>query len=268
LPAGVRRAADQAFCGLFQLIFPDDCRVCGEPLHEVSRIPVCHACLSRPESLAADYFCLDCHIPFLNRFPLDEHGRCALCRLGLTGFDTAYTFGSYEDTLRELIHLFKYEKVQPLKKPLGALIAQAVPRDRQFDVIVPMPLHWKRRWIRGFNQSQLLAGEISRRLGVPVIRAVRRVKETSPQAGLTNAKRRLNMRGAFAIRQGTNLKNLRVLLIDDVLTTGATASACAKVLKRAGASHVAVAAIARTDRRTFLTEHEQPLAAAAGSGTT
>jgi ComF family protein len=197
--------------------------------------------------MAADFYCVDCKTPFLNRFPLDEQGRCSLCRLGLTGFDTVYTFGSYEATLRQLIHLFKYNQIRPLARPLGALIARAIPREHRFDLIIPMPLHWKKRWSRGYNQSELLAKEVSRRWGVPVAKIVRRVKPTAPQAGLSNSKRRLNVRGAF--KTSANLKGLRVLLIDDVLTTGATAGACASVLKRAGASHVAVAAVARTDRR-------------------
>jgi ComF family protein len=237
--------AERAFCGLF----PDDCRLCGLPLREISRIPVCGACLRQPSAIAAEYYCVDCKTPFLNRFPLDENGRCSLCRLGLTGFDTFYTFGSYEQTLRELIHLFKYSGIRPLARPLGALIARAIPREHRFDAIIPMPLHWKKRWSRGYNQSELLAQEVARRWGVPVKRVVRRVKPTAPQAGLTNSKRRLNVQGAFAVKKNINIKGLRVLLIDDVLTTGATAGACARVLKRAGASHVAVAAIARTDRR-------------------
>jgi ComF family protein len=240
--------AEKAFCGLF----PDDCRVCGLPLREISRVPVCSDCLRQPAPIVADFYCVDCKTPFVNRFPLDEEGRCSLCRLGLTGFDTVYTFGSYERTLRELIHLFKYSEITPLASPLGALIARAIPREHRFDLIIPMPLHWKKRWRRGYNQSELLAREIGRRWGVPIRKIVRRAKATAPQAGLSNSKRRLNVRGAFEVRKGVKLKGLRVLLIDDVLTTGATASACASVLKRAGASHVAVATVARTDRRTFL----------------
>jgi ComF family protein len=205
--------------------------------------------LRQPTAFEAEYYCVDCKTPFLNRFPLDEQSRCSLCRLGLTGFDTVYTFGSYEQELRKLIHLFKYNKIRPLARPLGALMARAIPREHRFDLIIPMPLHWKKRWSRGYNQSELLAKEVARRWGVPVGNVVRRVKPTSPQAGLSNSKRRLNVRGAFAVRKSANIKGLRVLLIDDVLTTGATASACARVLKRAGASHVAVATIARTDRR-------------------
>jgi ComF family protein len=208
--------------------------------------------LHEPSALAADYFCVDCKTPFLNHFPLDDQGRCSLCRLGLTGFDTVYTFGSYQETLRKLIHLFKYSKVRPLARPLGALLARAIPREHRFDLIIPMPLHWRKRWSRGYNQSELLAKEIARCWGVPVAKVVRRVKATAPQAGLSNSKRRLNVRAAFQIRKGSDIKGLRVLLIDDVVTTGATASACANVLKRAGASHVAVAAVARTDRRISL----------------
>jgi ComF family protein len=244
--------AEKAFCGLFQQIFPDDCRVCGVRLNEISRIPVCRKCLQKPSAILADYFCKDCQTPFLNRFPLDENGRCALCRLGANGFDTVYTYGSYEETLRELIHLFKYSGVRPLRGPLAHLLALAVPPERRIDLIVPMPLHWRKRWSRGYNQSALLAKEFARMRGLPVGNVVRRVKPTVPQAGLSNSKRRLNVRGAFKLRDGADVKGLRVLLIDDVLTTGATASAAASVLKRAGAKHVAVAAVARTDRRISL----------------
>jgi ComF family protein len=260
--------AEKAFCGLFQQIFPDDCRVCGEPLVNISRIPVCQKCLAEPQSMTADYFCSGCHTPFLNPYPLDEQGRCMMCRLGLKGYDTVYTFGSYEGTLRELIHLFKYGSVRPLAKPLGTLAARAIPFEHAFDVVVPMPLHWKKRWARGYNQSELLAREIARRRGVPVKNLVRRVKSTSVQAGLSSSKRRLNVRGAFAMRKGASVKGLRILLVDDVLTTGATASACAAILKRAGARHVAIAAVARTDRRfSELNQENKPLALAARSGT-
>jgi len=193
-------------------------------------------------------------MPFVNRFPLDETGRCALCRLGLRGFDAVYSYGSYEGTLRQLVHLFKYGGVRPLAEPFGTFLAQALPRDASFDVIVPMPLHWFKQWQRGFNQSDVLAREIGKKWNVPVRNVIRSRKATRPQAGLTNAKRRANMSGAFQvaryIRSRRPLDGMRVLLVDDVVTTGATASACARVLKRAGAAHVALLALARTDRRS------------------
>ena len=282
-PDAVLRAAEQGFRGLFEplitLVFPDDCRVCGLPLKKVSRVPVCYGCLHEPQPLVAEFHCSSCRTPFVSRFPLDESGRCALCRLGLVGYDAVYSYGSYEGTLRKLIHLFKYEKIHTLKGPLGAFLARVVPREQRFDVIVPMPLHWWRRWERGFNQSELLAREIARRWNVPVVRAVRRSRATTPQAGLTNAKRRANVAGAFLVSHGTRFERIRngrqlggltrfmnslrqrprlngarVLLVDDVITTGASAAACAAVLKRAGAAHVAVLAVARTDRRFAVTD--------------
>ena len=188
-------------------------------------------------------------MPFVNRFPLDETGRCGLCRLGLQGFDAVYSYGSYEGSLRELVHLFKYSGMRPLARTLGQFMIRALPRYAEFDVIVPMPLHWRKQWQRGFNQSDDLAREIGKKWNVPVRNLVRRKKATRPQAGLTNAKRRANMSGAFAMPRGKSLAGARVLLVDDVVTTGATASACARVLKRAGAAHVALLALARTDRR-------------------
>ena len=229
--------------------------MCGKRLTDVSRVPVCALCLREPQPLVAEFACRTCRTPFVNRFALDENGECALCRLGLKGFDAVYSYGSYEGGLRTLIHLFKFEKVHTLARPLAGYMARVLPREKQFDCVVPMPLHWRRRWQRGFNQSELLANEIGRRWNAPVRRAVRRTRATAPQSGLTNAKRRANVRGVFGLARGlfsrkpVSLKDQRILLIDDVLTTGATAAACARVLKRAGAKHVTLLTVARTDRR-------------------
>jgi ComF family protein len=238
---------------LFSFLFPDQCRLCDEPLEEISRVPVCRACLAKPEALSAEYFCVQCRTPFLSRFPLDDQGRCALCRRGVRGFDAAYSFGFYENELRKLIHLFKYGRVRTLARPLGILLARALPREQSFDVIVPMPLHWRKRWQRGFNQSDLLAREIAWRTNTPVKNALRRVRNTASQAGLTSAKRRENVSGAFQApgraKKSAVLQGKRVLLIDDVMTTGATAASCARALKRAGARQVTLLTLARADRR-------------------
>ena len=114
-PAFVRKLCS----GFFSLVFPDECRLCAQPLMEISRVPVCRTCLAKPSALTAEYFCVQCRSPFASRAPLDEQGRCALCRRGVRGFDAAYSFGFYEDALRELIHLFKYGRVQTLATPLG-----------------------------------------------------------------------------------------------------------------------------------------------------
>ncbi len=164
---------------------------------EVSRIPVCASCLAEPVPLSAEFFCSSCRTPFLNPFPLSPDGRCPLCRRGLRGFDAAYCYGSYEGVLRSLIHLFKYGKVKTIAAPLGDLLSAALPRDERFDVVTPVPLHWRRQWQRGFNQSELLARSLARRSGLPLIAALRRVRSTAAQAGLSNTGRRRNVAAAF-----------------------------------------------------------------------
>jgi len=242
-PSVVREASH----ALFSLFFPGDCRVCGRPLAGAARIPVCLECLKAPEPLSAEFFCVSCRTPFQNAFPLDAEGRCALCRYGLRGFDAAYCFGSYEGVLRELIHLYKYGRIKTLARPLGALLAAALPRDERFDAVTPVPLHWRRQWQRGFNQSELLARAIARRCGIPVIHALKRVRPTLAQAGLSNTGRRQNVAAAFHPRR--EVPGKRILLVDDVMTTGSTAAACALALKRAGAAKVALLTVARVDRR-------------------
>jgi ComF family protein len=200
-----------------------------------------------PEPFAAEFFCVRCGTPFQNRFPLDEQGCCALCRAGVRGFDAAYCFGSYEGVLRQLIHLYKYGRIQTLSRPLGEMLRAALPGHECFDLLVPVPLHWRRRWQRGFNQSELLARFLSRRCGIPVSCALRRVRSTTAQAGLSNTARRRNVTAAFRCRRPLDGK--RILLIDDVLTTGSTAAACATALRRSGAAKISLLTIARADRR-------------------
>jgi ComF family protein len=136
---------------------------------------------------------------------------------------------------------------------LGQLLNGALPREQQYDLIVPMPLHWRKRLERGFNQSELLARFVAKRTGIPFAKSLRRRKPTDPQAGLTRAQRRTNVAGAFEVKRRQEVQGRHVLLIDDVLTTGATASACSAVLKRAGAKRVTVLTLARADRRKSLT---------------
>lgn len=248
MPAGAMSAIKRLSAGLFNLVFPDNCRICDAPLSSVSRIPVCSVCASAPQPLAAEHACVCCHTPFLTPHPLDSEGRCGLCRRGLSGYDAAYSFGSYEGTLRKLIQLLKYGRVSSLAEPLGHMLADALPPEREYDLIVPMPMHWRRRWSRGFNQAELLARVIAGSLNLSINGAVQRRKATPPQAGLTAAQRRANMSGAFDVRRPGSVKGKRILLVDDVLTTGATAGACARVLKRAGAVRVEVLTVARANK--------------------
>ena len=205
--------------------------------------------MAASEPLDAEYFCVSCRTPFVNSFPLDSEGRCSLCRSGLRAFDAAYSFGSYAGPLRTLVHLFKYHAMRPLAAPLGAYLLRSLPRDQAFDLLVPVPLHWLRRWKRGFNQSELLGRVVSRSTGIPVCGALRRVRSTAVQAGLSNTARRRNVSQAFRCHRPEKVRGKRILLVDDVMTTGSTATACARALKRAGAARVVLLTVARADRR-------------------
>ncbi|MCC6537464.1 MAG: ComF family protein [Bryobacterales bacterium] len=205
--------------------------------------------------MSAEFACAACRTPFLTPHPLDaQTGLCLMCGQGLCAYEGAYSYGFYEGALRRLIHLYKFDRVETLARPLGRYLARALPRDGEaFDVLVPMPLHWRRRWARGFNQSALLAREAARHLGLPVAEgALRRIRHAPPQSGLTSAARRRNVSGLFTVPPSASaeVRGRRVLLVDDVLTTGATARAAASALKRGGgAAQVSVLTLARADRR-------------------
>ena len=208
---------------------------------------MCAGCLHGTKPFSADHFCVSCATPFRNRFPLDEEGRCGLCRQGLQGFDRAYCYGEYEGNLRDLIHLFKYQGMKPVGIQLAKHLPQALPMELRFDLVVPVPLDWRKRWKRGFNQAEVLAAFVAKRRGWRLRNVLRRKISLVNQASLSNHERRLNVERAF--RTAMPVAGLRVLLVDDVMTTGATARACAVALKRAGAASVTLLTLARVDRR-------------------
>lgn len=165
-------------------------------------------------------------------------------------FEAVYSFGLYEAELRELIHLFKFGGVRSLAAPFGRWLAEAMPRQQRFDALVPVPLHWWRWLRRGFNQSALLARELSGRTGLPLLEgALQRVRATPQQALLTRGGRRRNVARAFQVARPALVAGRRLMLVDDVYTTGATLNACAAELKKAGATHVSTLTLARVDRR-------------------
>jgi len=161
-------------------------------------------------------------------------------------------YGAYDAELRELIHLLKYDQVQPAVSVLGRMLASAISKLELANdiVVVPVPLHASKRRQRGFNQAELIAHTALKtlcnkrfRLGTKVLE---RVKPTVSQIGLTRHQRQENIRGAFKVVHLTEVRGRELLLVDDVMTTGTTAAECARVLRRAGAEKVWVATIART----------------------
>jgi ComF family protein len=226
--------------------------VCEKPLQDLSRIPICKSCLESPRPLSAVHACRVCQTPFVDAFPLDEHDLCTVCRRREVSFDAAYSFGSYEGTLRDLIRLFKYSRIESLSKPLSRLLLDALPPGQHFHLVTPMPMHWYRRWQRGFNQTELLAKPVARELKVPAARVLKRVRVGKRQAGLGATARRNNLHRAFQLGRGARVEGKNILLIDDVLTTGTTLAAASAVLKAAGAKQVCALTVARVVRRTGL----------------
>lgn len=186
---------------------------------------------------------------FTSAYPLDEQKVCGSCRRRTVSFDAAHSYGDYEGAFRELIRLFKYSKIETLARPLGKLMLQAVPRDQAFDMVMPMPMHWFRRWQRGFNQAELLSKPVASTYGVPVSKNLRRIRLGKRQAGLRATERRQNLHHAFQVRRPADVVGKRILLIDDVLTTGTTLAAASASLKAAGAKHVTALTLARVPRR-------------------
>ncbi len=201
-----------------------------------------------PEPLQASYFCQLCRTPFVSAYSVNDRGLCAACEAATVTFDAAYCYGSYEGSLRKLIHLFKYGKVETLAEPLGRFLATAIPLEAQFDAVLAMPMHWRKQWNRGFNQAELLARPIARRYGLSLSNNLRRSRYTKSQAGLNEAARRSNLKDSFRVVRPDQLRGKRVLVVDDVFTTGSTLRAAAATLKLAGVRHVSCLTLGRVDQ--------------------
>lgn len=185
---------------------------------------------------------------------------CAPCRMAPPEFARAVAYGLYEDELRQMVHLLKYEGVRLVARPLGRLLARAVEKiegeaARELTVVA-VPLFPSKQRRRGYNQTVLLAdaaiAELRRTRAawtlIAAHGALKRVKDTESQFGLTPHGRRRNLRGAFEVVDVASIAGHEVLLLDDIYTTGATARECARVLRRAGAAKVWVATLARAQR--------------------
>ena len=254
----VPRWAERIAARLFFTLFPADCRVCSAPLIEISRTPVCRNCLREPRLLRGS-FCGICGEAWDFPSALDHSpSTCRTCQKVRPPFDRAVAFGSYEKTLRDLIHLLKFHDIRPLVPVLGRMLAEAI-MGLESSLppgtigVVPVPLYAKKKAQRGFNQAEIIAGAALKLLSrlkakrfelVP--HTLVRLRNTGSQIGLSRHQRRENLRGAFAVSDPTQIDGRYILLIDDVYTTGATAAECTRVLLRAGARRVWMATVART----------------------
>jgi ComF family protein len=256
----VAKFAGAALGSLFAAVFPSDCRFCHAPLANLSRLPACDQCLAKitPFDVPCCHLCGDPLAPDSEFLTVEV---CANCYIERPLFTRAVSHGAYADELRELIHLLKYHQVRPAASVLGRMLAQAAEAllagfESQPILVVPVPLHASKFRERGFNQSELIARSAIRELGrlagggsatkLELLTTVLlRRRATESQVGMTRDERRENIRGAFAVAGKEQVAGREVLLVDDVMTTGATVSECSRVLLGAGVKAVFVATVAR-----------------------
>jgi ComF family protein len=246
-----------ALGGLVSVLFAAPCRICERALTNASRIPICESCLAGFERIV-EPMCLCCGRPFVSAvagqamLPL-----CRLCRANFYAFDRARSFAVYGAALSEAMLLLKYEEVTRLGDWFADRLAEIVLRaadEWHADVVVPVPLHSERRRERGYNQTELIARPLAKRLGLKLdARVLIRTKPRPPQLVLSRTEHWRSVRGAYATRKSPQVDNLRVMLVDDVLTTGATLDACARTLKKAGAAAVLGLTVGRVQLRQVAT---------------
>jgi competence protein ComFC len=232
-----------AFLGFF---YPEVCQLCGLPRATPAEGFVCPKCASSAEIIQPP-FCDRCGLPFAG--VISQTFVCQNCRSTELHFCSARAAVVAKDKVLDAIHLYKYNRALCLEPFLAGLLArQAQPAIslNQWDLIVPVPLHPVKEREREFNQAERLSRCLSRAIGLPLeTRAVYRVLPTRTQTLLTREERLENMRKAFEANTSSDICGKRIILVDDVFTTGATASACAGALKQGGAAEVCVWTVAR-----------------------
>jgi ComF family protein len=229
---------------LVSLFYPPVCTICAASVGSGEYL--CAECHGKVTRIVAP-FCSTCSEPFFGA--ITETFSCANCAHRKLYFESAVAAYRSRGIVRRVVHDFKYGDQFHLRHLVADWLNAALDderlRGRTFDLIVPVPLHAARKRERGFNQAEALANMVSRQRGIPTRAVLERTRHTTTQTAFDRAERMENLRNAFRLRKKMNVRQLRVLLIDDVLTTGATLSECARVLKKAGASVVYAATAAR-----------------------
>lgn len=237
---------------LASVCFPGGCRLCAELLTDARSLPFCDNCLSSFPKIPPGSRDL-CGQPgtFDPEFPKDL-SFCPDCQRRRFAFQLARSYGFYEGTLARAVLLLKHEQIGPLGRWFADRLAELVHQESErlaADVLVPVPLHRQRERERGFNQVDLFGRPLARRLRLPYRPVLLMRSRPRPEKHLLHSDERWeSVRGAFAIRGGGRVDNLRILLLDDVMTTGATLDACSRALREAGAKSVLGLTIARAGR--------------------
>lgn len=231
---------------LIDLIFPPLCHCCREFIPDAGAVHLCHACMKTTEEIHSP-LCTICGVPFLTDGRVDHP--CGRCLSGSSSYESARAAFTYEGAVRDLIQRLKYDGRVQARRPLSLLTAEHLAlfaAETSPDLLVPVPLHARRIRQRGFNQAILISEILSEEWRIPLERRLlRRTRWTEPQVNLAAGERAANVRGAFALAEPKRVKGARVMLVDDVLTTGSTVNECARVLKKGGAAAVYVVTVAR-----------------------
>jgi ComF family protein len=245
---------------LASLAFPAPCRICARILDTGSAIPFCHFCLEALTQTLREPLCAQCGRPIVSAVAMEGISQplCHLCRSGVYAFDFTRSFGAYTPRMSRAILLLKYGNVTPLgawfARRLAGLVASQ-PLDFASDAVVPVPLDHGRLRERGYNQAELIAKPLARLLGIPFRSYLLvRTRPRPNQLRLTRRERWETVRGAYATHKTAQVDKLRVILVDDVFTTGATLDACSRALRGAGAARVVGLTVARALPMTPVTE--------------
>ncbi len=236
----IRATAEHIYNSLMGFVYPPQCVIC-DLLHEGDRFFLCDRCAFSLD-FYSDPYCFKC------KNPMDVcSDKCPACG-GSRLISKVWACSSYDDFFRPLIHSFKYQGIIPagrfLSRNLADLMADRL-QEKKIDMIIPVPLHPLRECKRGFNQSVYIAEELQNELHIPIdLDVLIRVRRTKDQTGLNREQRKKNMRGAFRINPKADLEKKRIILVDDVTTSGATASEAARILKEAGAREIQLAVLA------------------------
>lgn len=230
---------------LLDLVFPTFCELCGERLPPEEKGGLCLFCLSQiPRNRPP--FCPTCGRQY---YGTSEAPRCGACNGRLFPFDRLWYCAPYEGVLREALHKFKYEGKKRLAHSLAsvlvAFVKEEIPRPR-WDIVLPVPLAPSKERGRQFNQSALFAHALAKAVAIPEsFGNLVRIRQTPPQVRLPKEKRFENVAEAFSVKDPSVYTEKHLLLVDDIVTTGATVSACAEALRQGGAKSVSVLTLAR-----------------------
>jgi len=251
LVEGMRLSA----AGLADLFLPSVCAACGAD--DVAEAGLCAACNVKLLSLVSLPYCPRCGATVGPNIPIREDG-CAACDTTLPRFARVVRLGPYTEPLRSIVRDLKYSRWQGLCGHLGCLLGEAVETTceaESFDLAMPVPMHWRRRLARGSDHARVLGRAVAGRLDLPLGDELIRVRHTPPQVGLPRSKRAGNVRGAFGVSRPAAVEGAKIVLVDDVTTTGATANEATRALLGAGALRVVLAVATKSEPPTAYTQH-------------